>query len=166
MGIMLRIVANVLRIAFFLPAQVHEIIDGIRYKDFWKRVNRTSNAAAFAIDVYCNVAYSSLLNAFFIKKGGYHYGAQGETVTSATGKNWTKGSLTIIGEGLTGTLNLIDRDHCYKYIMGYWPTVEKPAPVALWKSTLFMLAFLCLFNLSMWLAWKAIQLIAWVVLAV
>lgn len=168
MGLLLRLVANILQIAFFLPATAHEIVDGIRYKDFWKRINRTSKAAAFAIDVYCNVSYSSLLNAFFIRKGGYHYGEQGETVTSATGKNWTMGTLTLIGEGLAGALNWIDRDHCWKYIMGDWTYTKwpfsKPNKVAWWKTVLFQILFAALFGFSIRLAWEAIKLIAKVIL--
>lgn len=165
MGIILRIVANILKIAFFLPAFTHEIVDGIRYKDLWKRLNRTSKAAAFAIDVYCNVAYCSLLNAYFIRKGGYHYGEQGETVTSATGKNWTKGTLTLIGEGLAGSLNWIEKDHCWKYIMGDWLYNIKPPKVAWWKTWLFMTVFSILFGFSLRLAWEAIKLIAWGILS-
>lgn len=160
MGILLRIVANILKIAFFLPAAIHELVDGIRYKDLWKRINRTSKAAAFAIDVYCNVSYSSLLNAFFIRKGGYHYGEQGETVTSATGKNWTMGTLTLIGEGLAGALNWIDKDHCWKYIMGPWIFKNQPQKVAWWKTGLFLLVFAILFCVYAFIAWQVLRLSA------
>lgn len=158
------VTALLLAITFFLPALIHLVVDGIRYRDLLNRLNQTSKGAAFAIDVFCNVAYSSLLNAFFIKKGGYHYGEQGETVTSATGKNWTMGTLTLIGEGLAGSLNWIDKDHCWKYIMGIWYHNVMPPKVAWWKTALFLIVFVILFCAYGFIAWKALQLAAKIVL--
>lgn len=156
MGSILLFTACTLAITFLLPAVMHLIVDGIRFRDLNERINQTCKGAAFAIDVLCNVAYASLLNGFFIKKGGYHYGEQGETVTSATGKNWTMGTLTLIGEGLAGALNWIDKDHCFKYIMGPWIFKNKPPKVVWWKTALFLLVFVVLFCIYAYIAWNII----------
>jgi hypothetical protein len=131
----LYIFAAVLCVGLAPLALIHTIIDQIRYGSR-SRLADSFHQGAYALDVYANVTYPSFLNAWFLKKGGYHFGAEDETISSALGKNWTLGRLSVIAQGCVGLLNLVDRDHCFKYIKGNW-NHPKPAPVAAWKTLLF-----------------------------
>lgn len=116
-------------------ALIHTIVDAIRFRS-WSKLIESTGTAAYQLDIFGNVAYAPLLNAYFIREGGYHFGVKDETVSSALGKNWTLGSLTWLGEGCVGMLNLLDRDHCYKYIIGSWH-LPKPGRIAAWKTLVF-----------------------------
>lgn len=72
--------------------------------------------AALGIDILGNVICRDMLNAFFIGRGGYHFGKQGETVSSALGKNQLKGTLTRAGRWLAAILDKIDPNHCINSI--------------------------------------------------
>lgn len=146
-SILLFYFAKLLCFALGPVARLHTIIDQFRYGDK-ARLAESYYRGAYGLDVYANSTYASFFNAYFLAKGGYHFGADGETVSSALGKNWTKGTLTIMGEGCTGLLNLVDRDHCWKYILGPWAHV-KPAPVRWWKILLFTLVLLLILVLSL-----------------
>jgi hypothetical protein len=117
-----------------LAAFVMTIVDAIRYKEKPGRLADSLFQGAYALDVFGNTAYPSLLNALFLKKGCYHFGARDETISSVLGKNWTLGTLTWLGLGCAGLLNLVDADHCYKYIQGYWD-LQKPAGRIPWQLT-------------------------------
>jgi len=121
-----------------LPAFIHTVIGSFRWKGGWTYVKDAFMRGAHAIDVYGNVAYATLLNDYFIKKDGYHFGKRGETISSALGKNWVRGTLTWLGLGLCGLLNLLDKDHCWKSIEGDFFGIIKPKPVKLWISLSFI----------------------------
>jgi hypothetical protein len=107
MGVLLWIVSKLLTRSLRFPFLFHTIADGIRYGDFWKRINETFLDAAYAEDVYGNTTFRSLLNALFTQKGGYLYGHKKETVSSATGKGQVLEKQTILGEGLAGFLAML-----------------------------------------------------------
>ncbi|MCF0071271.1 hypothetical protein LZD49_12390 [Dyadobacter sp. CY261] len=146
-SVLLYYFAKLLCFALGPIARFHTLIDQLRFGNK-TRLADSYYLGAYGLDVYANATYASFFNAYFLAKGGYHFGVDGETVSSALGKNWTMGSLTIMGEGCTGMLNLIDHDHCWKYIIGPWPHV-KPAPVRWWKILLFALALLLVLILSL-----------------
>ncbi len=157
MGILLWVVSKLLAFCLSLPSFVHTVIDGLRFGNFWVRVNDIFFDSAYAEDVYGNTAYRSMLNALFIKRGGYHYGHRKESISSATGKSQVKQSLTTLGEGLAGFLALLDPEHSYKSIedTGYdfdATRIQPPLPVAWWKTTYFILLFLAVLaaTLSLW----------------
>jgi hypothetical protein len=55
---------------------------------------------------------SRLFNDILIhKKTGYHFGLDGETISSALGKNVERGTLTIAGQALNWLLNKIQKNH-------------------------------------------------------
>jgi hypothetical protein len=126
--------AAVLCFGLAVPALVQSIIDKIRYKRSTRQIREAFDTGAYALDIYGNTTYYPLLNALFLKNGGYYFGADNETVSSALGKNWTMDKLTWLGLGCAGFLNLIDTDHCFKYIKGDWH-LRKPERIP-WHLTL------------------------------
>ncbi len=118
MGVILFFVALVLCSVLSLVALLHTIAGAIRYGGKFCYINAAFLRGAKALDVFGNVAFATLLNDLFLSTGGHHYGYEGETISSATGKNWVTNKLNFLGKGLAGTLNLIDHDHCWKYIEG------------------------------------------------
>lgn len=108
MGIVLWVVSFCLRDALAPFAFIHTVINAIRWGGKWKHINAIALHAALANDVYGNMAYKDLLNAWFIKHDGYHYGEKGETISSATGKGWLVQGLAFLGLCLCAGLNFID----------------------------------------------------------
>lgn len=51
------------------------------------------------------------LNLFFVKKNGYKYGQNYESISEGTGMNQILGTATAAGKWLVNKLNLIDKNH-------------------------------------------------------
>jgi hypothetical protein len=64
------------------------------------------------IDVWANREFRATWNARLITKGGYQFGVDGETISSALGKNELIGALTNEGKKLVKILNKLDAGHC------------------------------------------------------
>lgn len=73
-------------------------------------------STAASIDIWANREFRTLWNATLIKKGGYHFGLQGETISSVLGKNKRDNTLSKTGKILANILDKIDKNHCYKSI--------------------------------------------------
>lgn len=146
-------IALLLTFLMAVPALLHTIVGAIRWKGKGEYVKAAFFRGAHAIDVFGNVAYATFLNDWFIRKGGYHYGAKGETISSATGKNWVNGRLTWLGLGLCGLLNWIDPDHCWKYIEGRTVGMQQPAPVKWPYIALFLLVAGVILAGTTWFWW-------------
>ncbi|MEO6283672.1 MAG: hypothetical protein ABIN80_02850 [Dyadobacter sp.] len=131
-----------------VAALISTIVDSIRYKDRRNRLADSLFDGAYALDVYGNVAYPSLLNALFLKNGCYHFGRRDESISSVLGKNWTQSTLTWLGLGCAGFLNLLDWDHCFKSIQGAWqlPRPEKIPGHLTAVFSLILLAVLAIFS--------------------
>jgi hypothetical protein len=71
---------------------------------------------AMSIDQLANKVCKELFNDILITKDGYKFGHIDETISSATGRNVLKGTLSPIGKGLNWILNVLDKDHCVKHI--------------------------------------------------
>lgn len=108
---LLFITSIILTLILFIPAIIHTIVGAIRYGNFYRRITYYFGNSAKSIDIMCNVLYASMLNDWFIKKNSYHYGKEGETVSSATGKNLYINGLTKWGIGLSGILDVLEKDH-------------------------------------------------------
>ena len=67
---------------------------------------------ARSIDVLFNVIGADVMNDLFIKKGGYNFGNQKETISSVIRKNDRINKLTIGGRTLRFILDRIEKDHC------------------------------------------------------
>lgn len=145
-NIILFIVSILLGVLLYIPSLIHVVIDIIRYRSVNRRINYYFLNTAVSIDILCNAAFSNMLNAWFIKKGGYHFGRKGETVSSALGKNLYDDKLTWIGIGLAGILDMIDSHHCYKsiedkeYFIKYSPSIKT-------KKIYSLVTFLIIFTI-------------------
>lgn len=119
-----------------IPSVLHAIYDAIRFGSFERRISYHFLNSAKAIDIMCNTMFSNLLNAWFIKHGAYHFGVEGETVSSALGKNEILDTLTYLGKGLVGVLGIIQKDHCYISVNDdSFYLLEKPKPIS-WIITI------------------------------
>lgn len=120
----MKLIINILLWAFSIVATIvlffvgvaHAIIDAIRFGSFNRRINYYFLSTATAIDIMANTMFSNMLNAWFLRKKGYHFGKRGETISSALGKNECIDGLTWMGRGLASILNLLDTNHCYNAI--------------------------------------------------
>jgi ADP-ribose pyrophosphatase YjhB (NUDIX family) len=74
---------------------------------------------AISVDQLGNVIMQHLLNALWIKKGGYPFGNRDETISSALGRNKKLGTLTGFGKAIDGFLDLIDPNHSLNSIDYY-----------------------------------------------
>lgn len=74
---------------------------------------------AISIDQLGNVLMQHLLNALWVKKGGYKFGNRDETISSALGRNRKMATLTGFGMVIDKFLDLIDRDHSLNSIDYY-----------------------------------------------
>ena len=81
-------------------------------------------STALSIDIWGNGEFRTLWNSRLIIEGGYQFGREGETISSALGKNKLMGTLTKEGNKLANILDKIDSNHCIKS-MKYFDDVEK-----------------------------------------
>ena len=81
-------------------------------------------STALSIDIWGNREFRTLWNSRLIIEGGYQFGREGETISSALGKNKLMGTLTKEGVKLANILDKIDTNHCIKS-MKYFDDVEK-----------------------------------------
>ena len=81
-------------------------------------------STALSIDIWANREFRTLWNSRLIIEGGYQFGREGETISSALGKNKLMGTLTKEGNKLANILDKIDSNHCIKS-MKYFDDVEK-----------------------------------------
>lgn len=75
------------------------------------------------IDIWANREFRATWNARLIVSGGYKFGVEGETISSALGKNELMGTLTKEGKQLVKILNKLEKNHCIKWIdtsVGSW----------------------------------------------
>lgn len=131
------------------------VVDAIRFPRPG-RLRDSFLAGGRGLDIFANETYASLWNGLFLRKGGYHFGVRGETLSSALGKNWTLDTLTWIGLGCVGFLGMLDRDHCYKSIEGEWKQ-PRPANPVCWANTGVFAVFAVI---AFWLSIKIIVLMA------
>lgn len=76
-------------------------------------------STALSIDVFANREYRASWNKFLRKREGYAFGKQGETISSALGKNQRNKTLSKSGKILCWVLDTIDKNHCLKSINDY-----------------------------------------------
>jgi hypothetical protein len=84
-----------------------------------KNLNGYFRQDAVSRDRYANNNYRALWNLIFIKKGGYKFGDERETISSCLGKNQEAGTLTKIGLAFCKFLNIFEKDHCKKSIINF-----------------------------------------------
>ena len=75
------------------------------------------------IDIWANKEFRATWNAKLIIPSGYKFGIEGETISSALGKNQLMGTLTAEGKKLVKILNRLEKNHCILWIdksVGDW----------------------------------------------
>ena len=68
------------------------------------------------LDIFANREFRAFWNSVLIEAGGHQFGKEGETLSSALGKNQRDGTLTKVGLTLVFVLDKIDTNHCLKSI--------------------------------------------------
>lgn len=87
-------------------------------KGYWR-------STAKNIDIWANREFRALWNFKLISEVGniYKFGVDGETISSALGKNELNGTLSTDGKRLVKLLNSIEKNHCILWIdksVGNW----------------------------------------------
>ncbi|WP_291152247.1 hypothetical protein [Flavobacterium sp. UBA7680] len=111
MGVFLYLLAVLL----FLPLTTLNIVIVVwkytRVKGFLKTLDQYFFTGAIGLDIFANYEFRTMWNLLLRKKNGYEFGAKGETISSALGKNQRDGTLSSIGWLIVYTLWIID----YRY---------------------------------------------------
>ena len=71
---------------------------------------------AISIDIWANREFRTLWNVKLRIENGYEFGREGETISSALGKNQRDKTLTTSGKILVFILDFLDKNHCIKSI--------------------------------------------------
>lgn len=93
----------------FLPLTIVNYLVVKNKKGYFK-------STAISIDIFANVEFRTLWNLVFVKQMGYKFGLQGETISSALGKNQRDKTLTKFGRIICKILDFLDKNHCKKSI--------------------------------------------------
>ncbi|WP_281225357.1 hypothetical protein [Flavobacterium aquiphilum] len=68
------------------------------------------------LDIFANREFRAFWNAVLIEQDGYKFGKEGETLSSALGKNQRLEKLKTKGKWLVRQLDKIDKNHCFNSI--------------------------------------------------
>lgn len=68
------------------------------------------------LDIFANREFRAFWNAVLIEPDGYKFGKEGETLSSALGKNQRLVKLKPKGKWLVRQLDKIDENHCFESI--------------------------------------------------
>ena len=113
MGILLYFIAIIL----YIPLTViNAFLVLFKYGWTWKTINDFFYETAVDIDRFANRNFRTLWNETLRKEGGYKFGDERETVSSALGKNKRDNTLTKTGKILCSILDFLDKNHCLKSI--------------------------------------------------
>ena len=69
-------------------------------------------STALSIDIWANREFRTLWNDKLRIDSGYKFGREGETISSALGKNQRDKTLTNSGKILVTILDFLDKNHC------------------------------------------------------
>lgn len=112
LGIVLAIIAFVLKIIFAFPLYIYGFYKAAKGKElglYHSEIGR-------AWDRYGNVIGQFAFNDFLITNDGYKAGNGKETISSFIGKNKFKNTFTLLGKYISRMLNRIQKDHVEKAI--------------------------------------------------
>lgn len=102
------------------------------------------------LDVFANREFRAFWNQVLRTKDGYPFGAEGETISSALGKNQLKKTLTKKGLFLVKVLDKLDKNHSINSIdTSIMSKLNQPTPkknTYLWKLGSFIYALVILLN--------------------
>ncbi len=117
-GILLFIISIIL----FITTTPFGLVYGMGYsiyKRFLKGLGNFYLEIAISIDQLGNVIMQHILNALWLKKGGYKFGNKDETISSVLGKNELQNTLTKFGKFVVYILDKIDEGHVFNSIDYY-----------------------------------------------
>ena len=69
---------------------------------------------ALSLDIWANREFRTLWNVKLRIENGYEFGREGETISSALGKNQRDNTLSKTGKLLVKILDFLDENHCQK----------------------------------------------------
>ena len=73
-------------------------------------------STALSIDIWANREFRTLWNVKLRIENGYEFGREGETISSALGKNQRDNTLSKTGKLLVKILDFLNKNHCEKSI--------------------------------------------------
>ena len=110
-GFLLLLIAVLLAIVLFPIGCLYSIIT-FRFNK--RKLNSYAKTIALSIDQLGNVVLSTLFDDIFIKKDGYKFGDEDETISRVLGVNKKMGTLTRFGRLIALVLNKLDERHVEK----------------------------------------------------
>lgn len=113
MGFILSIIAQLL---YFIVGFINTPITIYKFRKkhgFLKALSKHQFQSAKDVDIFGNYKYKHTWNLLFINKDGYKFGVQGETISSALGKNQLRNDLTWFGWFIVYVLWLIDTKYWF-----------------------------------------------------
>lgn len=125
--------------------------------NYWYVENKAGYFLSTAknLDIFANREFRAFWNAVLIEPDGYKFGREGETLSSALGKNQVLNKLKPKGRFLVRVLDKLDENHCVNSINDKLKTpipmskLNEPTPVintALWKIGSFVYGLIILLN--------------------
>jgi hypothetical protein len=86
--------------------------------NYWYVENKKGyfKSTAKNLDIFANREFRAFWNSVLIEPDGYRFGKEGETLSSALGKNQRLVKLKPKGKWLVRLLDRIDKNHCIKSI--------------------------------------------------
>jgi len=130
-GILLFIVSLVLLILTGPLGFLYGILYSLFTKGF-RGIGEYLLKIAVSIDQLGNVLMQHLLNALWVKNGGYKFGNRDETISSALGRNIRLGTLTRFGILIDKILDKLDPDHSLNSIDYYIEPSQAVLDVLAW----------------------------------
>lgn len=124
-GFLLFLVAYILFIPIMIIDFICMIFRGFNFTNYFKD-------RALALDIYGNMNFNNLFDFLLRKSSGYKFGREGETISSALGKNQMLGKLSILGKLLVWILHVIEKNHCIISVQNFEVTIEDSKLEVLW----------------------------------
>ena len=130
-GILLFIVSLILLILTGPLGFLYGILYSLFTKGF-RGIGEYLLKIAVSIDQLGNVLMQYLLNALWVKRGGYKFGNRDETISSALGRNKRLGTLTRFGIAIDKILDILDPNHSLNSIDYYIEPSQEVLDVLAW----------------------------------
>ncbi|MFC2148800.1 NUDIX domain-containing protein [Bacteroidota bacterium] len=130
-GILLFIVSLILLILTGPLGFLYGILYSLFTKGF-RGIGEYLLKIAVSIDQLGNVLMQYLLNALWVKRGGYKFGNRDETISSALGRNKRLGTLTRFGLAIDKILDILDPNHSLNSIDYYIEPSQEVLDVLAW----------------------------------
>ena len=121
-NIILLILSLLLAVVFFPVGWVHGLIT-LRLSI--SRLSHYFLTIALSIDQLGNVILAPLFNQIMIKRNGYKFGDEDETISYVLGRNQITETLSKLGNLLANLLDFIDKNHCAKTVFIVWRKGKK-----------------------------------------